>query len=240
MVIRFIRDKFIIVLKNIPTETNISLISFGMILFVTVTLLRFYFTVYANPYWTLIIIVLIAMIAITCYRLIYIIVDNTKRIDSLRQIAYSDYLTGVNNRLALFLDAEELILNRKPFYILYMDLDNFKNINDTYGHDIGDKYLKSFTKTTLEVIQDNGNFYRMSGDEFICIYYGSNIDIFIATFEDKIFNNFDTDISFLGVSIGYAKYPDDCETIDQLIKKADKIMYRVKKSKHKAAHTEDL
>ena len=121
-----------------------------------------------------------------------------------------------------------------------MDLDNFKYINDTYGHDIGDKYLKSFTKIIMEVIQDKGSFYRMSGDEFICIYYGSKIDILITTFDDELLNAFNITIPFLGVSIGYAKYPDDSESIDQLLNKADKIMYCVKNSKSKARYTEDI
>jgi len=240
IVIKYIKAKFITILRNIPEETNKSLIYFGIVIFGTVILIRFYYSVYVNSYWTLIILVLIVIIAITCYRLIYTIVDNSKRIDSLRKIAYYDNLTGINNRLTLFLDAEELIANRKPFYILYMDLDNFKYINDTYGHDIGDKYLKSFTKIIMEVIQDKGSFYRMSGDEFICIYYGSKIDILITTFDDELLNAFNITIPFLGVSIGYAKYPDDSESIDQLLNKADKIMYCVKNSKSKARYTEDI
>jgi len=240
IVIKFIKNKFSTVLENINKETNKSLILFGTVLFVTVILIRFYFSVYSTPYWTLTIIVLISMIAITGYSLIYTVVDNSKRIESLRQIAYYDDLTGINNRLALFLDSEELIANKEPFYLLYMDLDNFKNVNDTYGHDIGDIYLRSFTNTTIEVIQDKGRFYRMSGDEFICIYYGSNIDFFIAELDERILNAFDINIPFLGVSIGYAKYPDDCESIDQLIKKADIIMYHVKNSRVKTSNNADI
>ncbi len=231
MVVMFIKNKFISVLKNIPEKTNKFITSLGAILFFIVAMIRFYFSINAMPHWTMIMIVLISMIVTICYHLLYIIVSKSKSIDSLRQIAYYDDLTGVNNRLSLFLDAEELMKQREPFYIIYMDLDNFKNINDTYGHNIGDKYLKCFTRSTIDAVQNTGSLYRMSGDEFICIYYGNDIDLLLTTFEEKITEDFNINTPFLGVSIGYAKFPDDSVSIDELIKKADMIMYHVKRKK---------
>lgn len=76
----------------------------------------------------------------------------------------------------------------------------------------------------------------MSGDGFICFYKSNNIDIFLETFDDKFEGLLEMDISFLGVSIGCARFPQDGESIDDLIEKADNLMYTVKK-KTKLNHT---
>jgi len=110
-----------------------------------------------------------------------------------------------------------------------MDLDNFKRVNDTYGHSVGDDYLKKFTEAIREIAGDRGSVYRMSGDEFICLYNSDKINLFLATFDKKIANFFEMDIPFLGVSIGCAKIPRDADSAEDLIKKADRAMYKVKK-----------
>ena len=111
-----------------------------------------------------------------------------------------------------------------------MDLDNFKQVNDTYGHSVGDEYLIHFTKATIDTLNEKGSLYRMSGDEFICIYNSKQLDLFLSNFNENIINSFNFDIPFLGVSIGYSKFPQDGYLLDILIKKADTIMYRVKKT----------
>jgi len=110
-----------------------------------------------------------------------------------------------------------------------LDLDNFKKINDTFGHSIGDNYLKQFTTASTEAIGAKGNLYRMSGDEFVILYMRRGIISFLESFNKTITDFFDMDIPFLGVSIGYAKFPQDANTVDSLIKVADKVMYKVKK-----------
>ncbi len=126
------------------------------------------------------------------------------------------------------MDFEELISQNTPFTIIYMDLDNLKKVNDAYGHSVGDEYLKQFTKATIETVGNKGNLYRMSGDEFVCIYREVRIDLFFSTFNGKISNRFAMNIPFLGVSIGYSKFPEDGDSLDKLIKKADTKMYSVK------------
>lgn len=101
--------------------------------------------------------------------------------------------------MALFLDCEELISRNKPFTIIYMDLDNFKKVNDTYGHSVGDDYLKQFTKATIETVGHRGSIYRMSGDEFVCLYKENKIYLFLATFNEKISNLFGMSIPFLNI-----------------------------------------
>jgi len=232
VVIKFVKNRFLYILRNISQETYKYLIFLGMILFSAIVVIHLsYKNGNPAPSGILAAIILIAITATASYQLIYIIVRNSKSIDFLKHIAYSDYLTGINNRLALFLDGEELIARHEPFTIIFMDLDSFKRINDTYGHAAGDEYLKNFTKATKETLDTKGSMYRISGDEFICIYKNDKIHYFIATFEERIKDIFEMGVPFLGVSIGYAKFPKDAHTLDQLINKADKMMYQVKHNK---------
>jgi diguanylate cyclase (GGDEF)-like protein len=110
-----------------------------------------------------------------------------------------------------------------------MDLDNLKKVNDNYGHSKGDEYLKNFTEATIVAVGCSGTIYRMSGDEFVCLYQCSKISSFLKTFGKKIVDFLEMDIPFLGVSFGCARFPQDASNIDDLIKNADKTMYQVKK-----------
>ncbi|MGE4283994.1 MAG: GGDEF domain-containing protein [Clostridia bacterium] len=230
-IIRFVKNKFLYILRNISNEMNKYLIILSLVEFTTLFMIHLYFMKNTSSYLGVIMVTLVVLAVIISYQLIYIIVKNFKNISFLKQLAYSDALTGIKNRLILFLDCEKLVSENKPFTYIYMDLDNFKKVNDTYGHSVGDDYLRQFTKATIETIGDKGSIYRMSGDEFICIYEEDKVDLFLATFEKKIMDFFDMNIPFLGVSIGCAKFPEDADSLDVLIKIADRIMYKVKNAK---------
>jgi len=230
-VVRFIRGQFIVILHGIPNRLEKLLIVLGVLLFSCVLWIRFSLFYQISAQVGFVTIILLSAIIVLFYWLLYFIVQDSKSIRSLRKLAYSDNLTGANNRLSLYLDVDKLIDRREPFNLIYMDLDDFKSINDRFGHDEGDRYLNSFSKATMAAIHGSGEFYRMSGDEFVCIYKEKNIGEFIENFEERIHATFENQISFLGVSIGYAKYPEDCCSAELLIKKADTIMYRTKKRK---------
>ncbi|MTI81108.1 MAG: diguanylate cyclase [Firmicutes bacterium] len=229
VIIKFIKNRFLYILKNIPSEMNKYLVILSLVGFATISIIFIYFTESSNSLWRVITVILVGLTVAISYNLIYIIVKNFKSINFFKRLAYSDHLTGIKNRFALFLDCEELISANKPFTIIYMDLDDFKKVNDTYGHSAGDEYLKQFTKASIETVGDSGSIYRISGDEFVCIYHENYIDLFLATFDEKIMSYFGMDIPFLGVSIGYASFPQEANSIDELIHKADKVMYKVKK-----------
>ncbi len=231
LIIKFVKNEFFYILKNIPEEINRYLILLSLFEFTLISIINLYFPKDIN--WGVIIVVLVAFTATLSYHLIYIIVKNFKSIKSLQRLAYSDTLTGIRNRLALYLDCEEMISENEPFILIYMDLDDFKKINDRYGHSAGDDYLRHFTETTIQTVGDEGNIYRMSGDEFVCIYKKNNLSDFMKTIDGKIKNLFAMNIPFMGVSIGYAKFPEDADSIDELIKMADKIMYKVKNESKK-------
>lgn len=228
LIIRFINNKFLYILANISTKMTTYFISLTTVQFITLSIVHLFFAKNTYSYWKIATISLITLTTFVSYTLIYLVVKSSKNIHFLEHLAYTDNLTGTKNRLSLFIDCQDLITENKPFTIIYMDLDNFKQVNDTYGHSVGDDYLIHFTKATIGTINEKGRLYRMSGDEFICIYHSQEIDLFLSTFNDNIINSFDLNIPFLGVSIGYSKFPQDGHLLDVLIKKADSIMYRVK------------
>jgi diguanylate cyclase (GGDEF)-like protein len=229
-VIKFVKNKFIYILKNIPYKMNKYLIILSLVEFFTILIINLYFPDNINVKGKMVVALLVAFSAALSYHLIYIIVKNSKNIKYLKQLAYTDTLTGVKNRFSFFYDCERLISENRPFTLIYMDLDDFKKVNDTYGHSAGDNYLKQFIKAIVKIVSNNGSIYRMSGDEFVCVYNKEKTNTFFSTFGEKIEKLFEMSIPFLGVSIGYTKYPEDADSLDDLINRADDIMYRVKKS----------
>lgn len=155
----------------------------------------------------------------------------SKESEKITNIAYVDALTGVKNRYSLFRKMDQLIVNKVNFLVVFIDLDNFKDINDEYDHTTGDMYLKMFAKK-LEILLDNkGLVYRFAGDEFVCLIT-ENIDSFDQSYlKENIINITQMDIPFYGFSQGVAYYPNDGLNADDLINHADQMMYTEKKLK---------
>jgi diguanylate cyclase (GGDEF)-like protein/PAS domain S-box-containing protein len=150
-----------------------------------------------------------------------------------------DTLTGIANRHSLYNKLEYIITdskrNTKNFSLLYIDLDEFKAVNDTYGHDTGDILLKDVTSRTQLEIRQNDIFARIGGDEFIIVLTDVDKD-FISKIAQNILSSlvkpfmiYEQTIN-ISVSIGIATYPKDGEDIDSLLKNADNAMYSIKKS----------
>ncbi len=231
LIIKFIKKWFRYILENIPENFARYLFLLGLLLLSILVLIQQFGEDGLGQYLKIAAIVIVVLTANVSYLLIYHIVKNSKSIKVLRSLAYSDSLTGLKNRLALFLDCDELISQKKPFSIIYMDLDNFKLVNDTYGHSTGDEYLQNFTEAAISTVGDAGCVYRMSGDEFVCLCEKCETEDFFDSFNENISDFINMDIPFLGVSMGKAKYPVDAGTTDELLKKADRIMYHVKKNR---------
>ncbi|MFH4855517.1 bifunctional diguanylate cyclase/phosphodiesterase [Vibrio diabolicus] len=154
--------------------------------------------------------------------------DSNKKIDS---IAKTDYLTGLPNRRSLEIDFKKtFFLN--SFYLVFIDLDGFKHINDSLGHSFGDMFLKKISSNITEEIDVDDKLYRFGGDEFIVIFQG-NVDIL-----SKI-NNLSRSINkpvFIKnrriestASIGFSQYPKDGDRLDLLLQYSDLAMYESKK-----------
>lgn len=168
------------------------------------------------------------------------ITEKKQKDDIIHNLAYYDSLTKLPNK-TLF---HERVNNRistlkrsgKKMVFLFIDMDNFKNINDTLGHFMGDKFLIKVTKIIKNLIREQDTFARLGGDEFVILLEDVDSIIDIVHIADKIIKRFYTPIHiadkklYSGVSMGISIFPDDGETYEELIKAADTAMYRVKES----------
>ncbi len=168
--------------------------------------------------------------------------DITTIKDSQRKVEYlatHDTLTGLPNR-ALFHDHLRHALahaRRKNTRValLFIDLDNFKTINDTLGHDVGDELLKQAASRLKEVVRDVDTVARLGGDEFTAILMEGDADV-ANRVGQRILNDLSASFEvnktqlFVSASVGVAFYPDDGEDSTMLIKAADTAMYRAKES----------
>ncbi|HCX80005.1 MAG: diguanylate cyclase [Curvibacter sp. RIFCSPHIGHO2_12_FULL_63_18] len=166
--------------------------------------------------------------------------DMTERLEAQRRIeklAYRDVLTGLPNRLLLGQRVEfALRLAERgggDFAILFIDLDRFKNINDSLGHAFGDRVLMEVADRILHCMRDVDTLSRMGGDEFVAFLQDADAmgaEVAARRILDALAQPFLVDeMNFsLGCSIGVAMYPADGRTLDDLIKCADTAMYRVK------------
>ena len=159
--------------------------------------------------------------------------------DKIYELIHYDSLTNLPNRKSLEYICEKNINANIPFAIVFIDLNKFKNINDVFGHHIGDEYLNKFSSILKELIKDKGVATRYSGDEFIIVYenYVSDeefLDFYNKKFIDifskpiKINDTLTTDIQF---SVGVSVYPRDGNSFEELINKSDFMMYVNKKNK---------
>jgi diguanylate cyclase (GGDEF)-like protein len=153
-------------------------------------------------------------------------------------LAYYDTLTGLANRTMLIKDinnATAHIEHNKNISLLYLDIDNFKNINDSYGHPIGDKLLQEFSKRLNSLTYTEKTIYRLGGDEFAIILRNiKNIqdikDIcqqILSTTKHAI--HLDNNKLYITCSIGISASPYNGMNADSLLKNADIAMYRAKK-----------
>uniref|UniRef100_UPI004047DC07 GGDEF domain-containing response regulator n=1 Tax=Aliarcobacter sp. TaxID=2321116 RepID=UPI004047DC07 len=157
--------------------------------------------------------------------------------DEIKNKANKDYLTGLYNRRYLFDVGNEIYknckINNKVFAIAIIDIDNFKMINDTYGHDVGDIAIKEVARILNENITSNALISRLGGEEFcICFHNRSENEItdlleyIRKDFENNIIKVKEIELKYT-VSIGYSF--DFGKNIDSMIHNADEYLYMAKK-----------
>jgi diguanylate cyclase (GGDEF)-like protein len=158
----------------------------------------------------------------------------------MQHMAHHDSLTGLPNRL-LFNDrmAQAIVqANRESsqFALLYVDLDKFKPVNDTFGHDAGDQLLTKVADRIRELVRESDTVARLGGDEFAVILRDISSRDDVAAVSRKIIAAISLPFYLgtvsqtveIGTSIGIAVYPGDAQDHDTLIKLADAAMYRAK------------
>lgn len=166
------------------------------------------------------------------------ITENKKNEEKVQFLAYHDPLTGLANRLyfgeSLKKAVSEGELLNEMFAVMFVDLDHFKNVNDTLGHDIGDELLISVANRITSCVSDNDLVSRHGGDEFTLIMRNISGLEAVAQTAEKILDSLKQAHHINGAeifsppSIGIAVYPLDAATPVDLMKKADKAMYEVK------------
>ena len=157
---------------------------------------------------------------------------------ALKQEASHDSLTGLANRRLFYDRLQHAIRHARRYHtkvgVLFLDLDRFKEINDTHGHQVGDAVLTEVAQRLSRSVRESDSIARLGGDEFIvlldkvnghedCLRVTANIERALA--EDSSFYGMSVEIQ---ASIGHALFPDDGEDEEALIHAADAAMYRVK------------
>ena len=153
-------------------------------------------------------------------------------------MATTDSLTGIANRRSLWLMGENE-LNRasrydRQFSVLMFDVDRFKQINDTYGHAMGDEALQAIAKTIVSTLRKGDSFGRFGGEEFVAFLPETNLDDAV-----EVANRIRITIAQLclfsrkkpiqmTVSIGATEYSKNDESLDAIIQRADKALYHAK------------
>lgn len=166
------------------------------------------------------------------------ITERKRMEEEIKHMAHHDALTGLPNRRLFMeivvLEAAEARRTHKKLAILFLDLDRFKEVNDTLGHEAGDELLVEVAKRLKTSIRESDTVARTGGDEFNIILTDIRRAEYVATVAQKIRNAFgepyfiDGHTLYMTTSIGISIYPDDNEEIDTLFRYADIAMYHAK------------
>ncbi len=154
-----------------------------------------------------------------------------------RNLAHTDALTGlVNNRAfypILSRELERFRRHRRPLTLVYLDLDNFKSINDTLGHQAGDKLLETVARTMNQTVRKVDTVARLGGDEFVILLPetdDSAVKILLTRLQWHLLAEMTRQDWLITFSIGVLTCRKHTPKVDELIQLADQVMYEVKHS----------
>ncbi|MGF7184304.1 diguanylate cyclase (GGDEF)-like protein [Desulfitispora alkaliphila] len=160
--------------------------------------------------------------------------------EQIKYMAYHDYLTNIPNRNLLEDKLEAALIysqkNHTKFGLLFIDLDKFKDINDNYGHFVGDQVLIEAANRLKEVTRSGDTVARLGGDEFIILLPSIKATDNLLEIKERINDLFkepfiiDTENFNISPSIGMSIYPDDGTTLEEIMNTADEIMYQKKRT----------
>jgi len=163
--------------------------------------------------------------------------------NTLEYQAHHDNLTGLPNRVKLNQVLKQYIgndnMSQKSLAMLFIDLDRFKKINDSFGHDVGDKILKATASRFLKLTDNDTHLFRLGGDEFIILVENFSNDQELMALSQALVTvakdpfMISNDAVFLSCSIGISVYPEDAKDEFELMKHADVAMFEGKKQSNK-------
>jgi len=158
--------------------------------------------------------------------------------EQLQRLANFDYLTNVPNRRLLMLHLDSCITrakkHNKKFALLFIDLNDFKTVNDTFGHDAGDELLKTIASRLKESMRGTDMVARIGGDEFMVVLEEISDTNDALAISEKIKSTVNKPITLnnrlttMSISVGASIFPDDAVNVDEMMKVADKSMYAEK------------
>lgn len=168
----------------------------------------------------------------------------------MERIAHYDALTGLPNRLLLSDRLHQAMAaarrQQQKLAVVYLDLDGFKTINDSYGHDAGDRVLRMFADRLTASVRDGDTAARLGGDEFVVMLTGFKDIVDIKPVLRRLLNSAGDSFCFDGIechisaSMGISVFPQTTETTeDQLLRQADQAMYKAKNSGKDCAYLFD-
>jgi diguanylate cyclase (GGDEF)-like protein len=174
---------------------------------------------------------------------IWTLIDDTRISDMQREmvrLAHHDALTGLPNRL-LLMSRLELMLDRfrkdVPGAVLFVDLDGFKQVNDTFGHKAGDELLQTVTTRLNARLRHTDTLARLGGDEFVFVLEHIAHAQEAATVAEHIVQQIKAPFALadgttvhIGASVGIALFPNDGTNADQLLERADRALYSAKRA----------
>lgn len=176
-------------------------------------------------------------------------IEITERLNVERRLdhlAYHDPLTGLPNRLMfkdqLTASLVRVLKNHHSIAVLFIDLDRFKDVNDTLGHSMGDALLVAVTRRIRACVRGHDTLARHGGDEFICILENVTNKTEVCVVAGKLLAQFNEPFTvdgnelFLSASIGISLAPEDGNEVDILVRNADAAMYRAKESGRNRYH----
>ncbi|WP_010175695.1 GGDEF domain-containing protein [Bacillus coahuilensis] len=166
------------------------------------------------------------------------VTQQVKYEEELKQLAFYDELTGLPNR-RLFVDRAEHNLarcerNHLKFALLFLDGDGFKSINDQYGHDVGDEFLKECAARLKNVVRKEDTISRFGGDEFVILLTSVDNEDEIEEAATRYVSTMDKPLIIKGneiqatFSVGISVFPKNGSTIEELMKQADEALYMAK------------
>ncbi|HYF05589.1 MAG TPA: EAL domain-containing protein [Patescibacteria group bacterium] len=155
---------------------------------------------------------------------------------SLQSVASTDALTGLPNRMSIEQSLFQLAKTTSNMVVMFLDLDRFKNINDTLGHHVGDLILKEVASRFRAVLRENDDIGRLGGDEFmVLLVQFTSINEVIAIAQRLLYSleapmNIEGHTLHISTSIGISLFPADGKSVHALLKNADIALYRAKEA----------